>query len=195
MARTTVLARPEPVRPRTLVVASLFGTGAAVMVFLGLMAVYVQRRAAALDAGREWYPEGVIELGPAGIMMTTLVFSSFTAQWAVQAVKNDDRPHGYVALGLTALFGAAVLNQFWFVYQDTAFTIDGSEAQLLFYVITGTFLVMLIAAMVFVAVTTLKALAGQFTRHNADAVVAAVVYWQAVVLMYGIVWYVIFITK
>ncbi len=192
---TTALPAAPAVRPRTVVVASVLATGAASMAFFGLIAVYLQRRSAAEAAGQEWFPEGVIELGPAGMMMMTLVLSSVTVQWALQAVRADDRPHGFVALGLTLLFGAAVLNQFWFVYQDIGFTVDGSEAQLLFYVVTGAFIVLLLVAMLVVALTALRALAGQFNSHHVDGVQAAVVYWHAVVLMYGIVWYAIFITK
>ncbi len=192
---TTALPVAEPVRPRTVVVASVIATGAATMAFLGLVAVYITRRAAAVDAGQEWFPEGAIELGPAGMMLVTLVMSSVTVQWAVQAVRAEDRAHGFVALGLTLLFAAAVLNQFWFVYQDAGFTIDGSEAQLLFYVITGAFIVMLVVAMLFVALTALRALAGQLNSRHVDGVQAAAVYWHTVVVLYGIVWYVIFVTK
>ena len=192
---TTALPAPEPVRPRTVVVASMFATGAATMGFLGLIAIYVHRRAATIEAGGEWFPEGVIELGPAGMVLMTMAMSMVTAQWSIQAVRAEDRPHGYIALALTLLFGAAVLNQFWFIYQDVGFTIDGSEAELLFYVVTGSFLVALSVAMLAVTLTTLRALAGQFQSRHVDGVQAAVLYWHAVALMYSIVWYVIFVTK
>lgn len=192
---TTTLPIAEAARPRTVVVASVLVTGAATMAFLGLVAVYIDRRAAALASGQEWFPEGSIELGPAGMMMLTLVLSSVTVQWAVQAVRTDDRPHGLLALGLTLLFGVAVVNQFWFVYQNTGYTVDGSEAQLLFYVVTGAFVVMLVVAMLFVALTALRALAGQSNSRHVDGVQAAAVYWHTVVVLYGVVWYVIFITK
>jgi cytochrome c oxidase subunit 3 len=192
---TTALPASQPTRPRTLVVGSVLATAAATTGFLGLIATYLQRRAAAVSAGEEWFPEGSIELGPAGMILITLVLSAVTAQWAVQAVRNDDRPHGYLALGLTMLFGAAVLNQFWFVYQDVGFTIDGSEAQLLFYVVTGAFVVLLVVAMLFVALTALRALAGQLSNRHVDGVQAAAVYWHTVVVLYGIVWYAIFVTK
>jgi heme/copper-type cytochrome/quinol oxidase subunit 3 len=192
---TTALPVPEAVRPRTVVVASVLATGAAAMAFLGLIAIYITRRAAATASGEEWFSEGAIELGPAGMMMLTLLLSSVTVQWAVQAVGDDDRPHGLMALGLSLLFGVAVLNQFWFLYQDTGFTIDGSEAELLFYVVTGAFIVMLMVAMLFVALTALRALAGQLNSRHIDGVQAAAVYWHTVVVLYGVVWYAIFITK
>ena len=192
---TTALPAPEAVRPRTVVVATLLTSGAAAMGFLGLIAVYLHRRSLATAAGEEWFPEDSIELGPAGMMMATLVLSAVTVQWAVQAVRADDRPHGFLALGLTVLFGAAVLNQFWFVYQETGFTVDGSEAQLFFYVITGSFIALLVAAIVFIALTTLRALAGQFNPNHVDGVQAASIYWHTVVVLYAILWYAIFITK
>lgn len=192
---TTTLPAAEAVRPRTVVVASVLATGATFMGFLGLIAIYLRRRSTAMSAGQEWFPEGAVELGPAGMMLITLALSVVTMQWAVQAVRDDDRPHGFIALGLTLLFGAAVLNQFWFVYQNTGFTIDGSEAQLLFYVVTGAFIIALVAAMLFVALTSLRALAGQLNSRHIDGVQAAAVFWYSVVLMYGLVWYVIFVTK
>jgi cytochrome c oxidase subunit III len=192
---TTALPASQLTRPRTLVVGSVLATAAATTGFLGLIAIYLQRRAAFVSGGEQWFPEGSIELGPAGMILMTLVLSAVTAQWAVQAVRNDDRPHGYLALGLTMLFGAAVLNQFWFIYQDVGFTVDGSEAQLLFYVVTGAFVVLLVAAMLFVALTALRALAGQLNSRHVDGVQAAAVYWHTVVVLYGVVWYAIFVTK
>ena len=118
--RTTALPAAEATRPRTVVVGALLATGAVFMAFAALVAVYVQQRQSAQAAGQEWFPEGSVELGPAGMMMMTLVLSMVTVQWAVQAARTEDRPHGFIALGVTLMFGAAVINQFWFVYQDTA---------------------------------------------------------------------------
>lgn len=193
--RTTALPAPEAPRPRTIVVGALFGTGAAFMAFASLVAVYVQQRQQARSAGEEWFPADSIELGPAGMMMMTLMLSAVTVQWAVQAARAEDRPHGFIALGVTLMFGAAVLNQFWFVYQDTAFTIDGGRAELLFYAVTGSFIAMLVSAMAMMTVATVRSLLGPFGRELAHAVQAAAVYWHTVVLCYFLVWYIVFITK
>ena len=192
---TTALPAPAAARPRTVVVGVLLATAAAFMAFASLVALYVQQRQQARAAAEEWFPADSIELGPAGMMMMTLVFSAVTVQWAVQAARAEDRPHGFVALGVTLLFGAAVLNQFWFVYQDTAFAIDGGRAELLFYAVTGSFIAMLIAAMVMLAVATVRSLLGPFGRELAHAVQAAAVFWHTTVLCYFLVWYVVFITK
>ena len=193
--RTTALPAAEATRPRTIVVGALLATGAAFMAFAALVSLYVQQRQAARAAGLEWFPEGTVELGPAGMMMMTLVLSMVTVQWAVQAARTEDRPHGFIALGVTLMFGAAVINQFWFVYQDTAFAIDGGRAQLLFYAVTGSFIAMLIAGMAMLAVTTIRSLMGPFGRELAHGVQAAAAYWHMLVLCYFLIWYVIFINK
>ncbi len=193
--RTTALPVPEATRPRTVVVGALLGAAAAFIVFAGLVSVYVQQRQAARAAGTEWFPEGSVELGPAGMMMMTLALSMVTVQWAVQAARTEDRPHGFIALGVTLLFGASVVNQFWFVYADTGFAIDGGRAELLFYAVTGSFVAMLIIGMAMMVVATVRSLMGPFGRELAHGVQAAAAYWHMCVLSYFIVWYVVFITK
>ena len=193
--RTTALPAAEATRPRTVVVGALLATGAVFVAFAALLAVYVQQRQQTRAAGEEWFPAGSIELGPAGMMMLTLALSVVTVQWAVQAARAEDRPHGFIALGVTLMFGAAVINQFWFVYQDSAFAIDGGRAELLFYAVTGSFIAMLIGAMTMLAVTTIRSLMGPFGRELAPGVQAAALFWHMCVLCYFLVWYVVFITK
>ena len=193
--QTSALPAAGPTRPRTFAVGALLGTGAAVVTFCSLVAVYVQHRQQTETAGGEWFPEGSIEMGPAGMMMMTLALSSVTVQWAVQAARAEDRPHGFLALGVTLMFGAAVLNQFWFVYSDTGYAIDDSTAALLFYVVTGAFIVMVVTAMAFLTVTTLRSLLGPFGRELAHNIQAAATFWHAMVLCYFLVWYGVFITK
>ncbi len=193
--KTTNLPAPGLVRPRTLMVGSLFATAATVIAFCTLVAVYVQQRQHARSIGAEWFPAGTIEMGPPGMMMMTLVLSVVTAQWAVQATRAQDRPHGYIALATTLLFGTAVLVQFSFVYQSTGFEIGVGIASLLFYTVTGSFVVLLVVAMIFMVVTTVRSLVGPFESHRADAVQAAAFFWHGGVACYFLVWYVVFITK
>ena len=193
--QTTALPAAGVHRPRTFAVASLLSTVATVVAFLSIILVYVQQRQATRANGEEWFPEGSIEMGPPGMMLMTFILSIFTVEWAVQAARAEDRPHGLLALATTLLFGSAVLNQYWFVFQDTAFEIDASQAQLLFYVANGSFIAILIAAMAFLAATTLRSLIGRFNEEQAHAVRSAAVFWHATVLCFFIVWYVVFVTK
>ena len=195
MTTTARLPAPALRRPRTVLVGTLFASASAAMVYFGILAIYVSRRAEARELGIEWFPEGVVELGPSGWIFWTLIMSSFTVQWAVQAIQNEDRPNAYVALGLTGLFGAAVFNQMWFILNDTGFTLNGSEGQFLFFVLNGTFITFLILAMAFLFLTALRALFGQYSPRQNDGVPAAAMFWHTVAAMYWITWIAVYVTK
>jgi heme/copper-type cytochrome/quinol oxidase subunit 3 len=185
----------EPPRPRTLLVGTAFATAATLMFFAGLFSLYLQRRSDALAAGREWIGEGVISLVPGGMMMTTMAMSAVTMQWAVYAIARDDRPRAYLALGLTGLFGVAVINQTVYLYTTMELVVSETLPALLIYLITGAHLVMLVVAIVFVALMAFRALAGQYSGRQADGVAAAAMFWHATVVVYALVYYGIYITK
>jgi len=194
-ATATGLPSPEVARPRTVLVGTMFASATAFMAFVGVVLVYVSSRAEARADGAEWFADGTVELGPSGFIFATLILSIFTVQWAVQAVNNDDRKNALVALALSGLFGAAVFNQLWFIINDSGFALSANNAQFMFFVVLGTFVVFMISAVAFVVLTFLRALIGQFGPRKADSVAAAAFYWNTVVAMYAIAWYVIFVTK
>jgi heme/copper-type cytochrome/quinol oxidase subunit 3 len=194
-ALATGLPSAEVTRPRTVLVGTMFASAASMMLFLGVLVVYVSERADARSAGAEWFPSGTIELGPAGFVFATLILSIFTIQWAVQAINNDDRMNTFVALALSGLFGAAVFNQLWFIINDTGFALAADTAQFTFFLVNGTFVVFMIAAVAFVLLTFLRGLVGQFGPRKADSVAAAAFYWNTVVAMWAIAWYAIYVTK
>ena len=194
----TVTSRPPAPalrRPRTVMVGTLFASGASFMMFLALLGLYLSRRAEARDGGVEWFPEGVIELGPSGWIFWTLVLAAFTIQWAVQAIDNNDRPHAYVALAITGLFGAAVFNQLWFIINDTGFSLAGSESEFMFFVMIGTYITFLIVAVGFLFLMSMRALFGQYRPRQNDGVQAAAMFWHTVSAMYWVLWIAIFVTK
>ena len=174
---------------------ALVVTGTVVVAFCALLSLYVNYRQRTLAAGDVWFPSGTIEMGPPGMMLVTLVMSVVSLQWAVQAARAEDRPHGFIALGMTIFLGLAVINQFWFVYQDTNLAIDDSTASLMFYAVTGTFIAMLIAAIISVAVTGIRSLLGTFGDELGNIIWASSIFWNATAFCYALVWYVVFVTK
>ena len=76
MTTTARLPAPALRRPRTVLVGTLFASASAAMVYFGILAIYVSRRAEARELGIEWFPEGVVELGPSGWIFWTLIMSS-----------------------------------------------------------------------------------------------------------------------
>lgn len=187
---------PPPARPRVLYIATALATAASVMAFAGLIGIYLSARAATLSSGDPWLPEGVtIPLTPPNMAMLTLLLSAVTMHWAVDAVGKNDRPHAFLALGITALFGAAFLNAMSFQFTQMGLDIRGSEAAVLIYVITGAHMAMLIAAMVFAAVMAFRTLGGQYAGRDREGIGAAALYWHATIAVFAVIWYAIYITK
>ncbi len=203
MAESTlnVLPQAEATRSRTLLVGTAFASVAAIMVFVGLFAVYIsirQNNEFLVEnrlGGGLWFPEGAVQIAPGTMMMFTTWIGAFTMAWAVQAFRNDDRGHGYMALGATILMGAAVINQMAFAISDFALPVDRSLPALLLFTIYGAYIAFLGSAIAFVALMLVRAVTGQFNSTNADGIEAAAIYWFATVLVYLPVWYLITITK
>ncbi len=200
---TAMLTAPRLVRPRTVIVGTMFASAASAMAFMGLIGVYLVERADARATGAEWFAPGSIEMGPPGFVLATLILSVFTIQWALQAIKAGDRTNAYVALGLTAVFGAAVFNQLWFIIGDTGFALNGSgasgpvgqQAQFLFFMVNGAFAIFMIAAVAFLFLTFVRALVGQYSPLQSDGIAAAAMFWNTVVAMWAITWFVVYVTK
>jgi len=187
---------PPARRPRVLLLGAAFGAVAAALVVAAELAVYLQVRGQLAAAGDATFPEGVVlPLTPGSMGMLTLAMSLVTVSWAVYALQNDDRPHAYLAIGLTLLFGAAFINSTVYLYQQLAMGLTASAAGTLLYIVTGTHLVMVVVGMVFVSVMGFHALGGQLTGRDAEGMSAAALYWYITVAVYVVIWYGIYITK
>ncbi len=205
MTDTPALPAPaELPRPRTLLVGTAYATVATVMVFVGLFGIYFAERSAVLakapeaSRGTAWIATGTISLVPGGMMMGTMALSVVTMAWAVYAIRRDDRPRAYLALGLTALFGVSVINQTVFYYKSMGLTIVGENASLqalLIFVITGAHLVMIAAGVVFLALMAFRALAGQYSSRQSDGIMAASIFWYAIVAVYTVIYFGIYVAK
>ena len=201
--QTAVQAPPvaEVARNRTLLVGAAFAAMSSIMVFVGLFAVYIsirQNNEFLVEnrlGGTLWFPEGAVQIAPGTMMMFTTWAGGLFMAWAVQAVRNDDRRNAYVALGLTILMGAAVINQMVFAIQDFGLPIDRSTPALMLYIIYGSYIVFLSIAIIFVLLMMIRAIAGQFNSKNADGIEAAAIYWYSTIIVYLPVWYLITITK
>lgn len=191
----------EITRNKTLLVGSAFASVSVIMFFIGLFGVYIairQNNEFLVEnrlGGFLWFPEGAVQIAPGTMMMFTTWIGAFTIAWAIQAIRNDDRRNAYIALSVTILMGAAVINQMVFAIQDFALPIDRSTPALMLYVIYGSYIVFLATAIIFVLVMMIRALAGQYNSMNADGFEAAAIYWYSTVVIYLPIWYLITITK
>ena len=196
MALPSLAPPPAARRPRVLVVGTAFATAAVLMAFAGMLGTYLLQRSAAVTGGGDWLPEGAsLPLTQPNVMMLGLIMSSVTMGWAVQAVRNDDRNNTYLALGLTIVLGVAYLNMSFYLWSLMGLDIDASAQAVLIYGISGAHMAMALAAMLFVGFMAFRALGGQYTSRQHDGIVAASVFWHAMVVVYAFIWYAIYVVK
>lgn len=198
MAADAALALPPaapPARPRVLLVGTVLATGATLMAFAGLLGLYLSQRAAVLAQGGTWLPEGTqIPLTPGGIGMVTMLLSGVTIWWAVDAVGRNDRPSAYLALGLTIMFGLAVINATSFLYTQMDLLVS-TKVGLLIYTLTGAHLAMIVAGLVYAAVMTFRTLGGEYHGKDREGLVSAALFWYATIVVNAAIWYAVYVTK
>ena len=115
--------------------------------------------------------------------------------WAVQAVSNNDKVNSYLALGVTMVFGFAVIVMQTYLWGLMGADISANVQSVLLYTITGGWVAMLVIAIGFVALMAFRALAGGFSARQHDGITAAAVFWYAMVAVYALIWIAIYVTK
>jgi cytochrome c oxidase subunit III len=162
-----------------------------VMFFGGLFAAYFNLRANA----PQWPPEEFAHtlkilpfVGPATIL---LIISSFTCQWAVWAIRRDDRTVFIRGMAVTVVLGIVFL-----LMQITDYAFLGSEGLTLasgqfgttYYTLTGFHGAHVFGGVVMLSVILYRGMAGQFSGRHYDAVEGASLYWHFV----DVVWILLF---
>ena len=162
-----------------------------VMFFGGLFAAYFSVRANAT----QWPPEEFHDtlkilplVGPATVL---LIASSFTCQFAVWAIRRDDRTAFLRAMTVTVGLGITFL-----LMQATDYSALGSEGMTLssgtfgttYYTLTGFHGAHVFGGVVMLSVVLYRGMAGQFSSRHHDADEAASLYWHFV----DVVWILLF---
>ena len=191
MATATALPAPLQPRRRELICGSAFAAAGAVAVMATLIGYYLAARNA---GGADWLTANTVPLTQPNMQALTLAMSMVTMQWAVHAIVRDDRPHTFVALGVTLLLGAAFVNQSFFLFKQAGVKLDQPEGPL-FYAVTAGSLAMIVAGMIFIALMAFRALGGQFSSRQPDGIAAAAVFWYASCAVYAVVWVAVYIMK
>jgi heme/copper-type cytochrome/quinol oxidase subunit 3 len=198
-AEIEILSEAPPAelsRPRVLLVGTALASGAAAMVVLTLIGLYLRLRGQVISAGDTWLPEEAnIQLSPGRMGLVTLLLSADTAAWAAWALRRYDRMHALLALGVTSLFGVAFIVGTVFGWQQLGLGIGDSTQALLIYTITGLHVAMVGVGLLFFLVMGFRAAGGQLTGRAAEGVTAAVLFWYVTIAVYAVVWYGIYVTK
>jgi heme/copper-type cytochrome/quinol oxidase subunit 3 len=183
-------ASPAPARRGVLLTGTMLVIVAGTMLIGGLIAAYFEAREAVVAGGGDWAPEAP-ELPNVALAVTyvALLLSSFTAQWAVSAIKVGERRQTYVAVGVTMLLGLAFVNGLSFCYTQLGLAAGESTYANLVYAVSGTHLLLVIGALVLFVVMGFRVLGGQFGAGNAEFVVSAVAIWHFVVAAGAVVYW------
>ncbi len=168
-----------------------------IMFFSGLFAAYFSVRATAVT----WPPPTQdpamaenfnLHAEPwfAFILTVILVMSSFTCQFAVWAIRRDDRT-GYIrntavtlVLGIVFLLGQA------YDYATLGFGLSDGVFGTTFYTLTGFHGAHVFGGVIMLSVILYRGLAGQFSSRHHDAVEGTSLYWHFV----DVVWIALFST-
>jgi heme/copper-type cytochrome/quinol oxidase subunit 3 len=183
-----------PPRPRVLVVGTVAALIAASLPLLGIVGIYLARRADVINAGEEWFDSAVsLPLTQSTMILGTFALSLFSVAWLVDALKRDDRQHAYIAAALSLMFGLAIVNQGTYLLGNTGAE-AATESGLLVLTITSYHLVLTLIGMGFLSVVFFRSLFGQY-RKIPDGATAAATWWAGVSLLWVLIWYVVYVTK
>ena len=189
MTALAALPPAAPPRRNVALVGTIFAVAAGAMLVAGLLASYFGARQAAHANDHEWVDPSTIPNVALLVAYTTLLMSSFTAQWAVSAIKVDDRRQGYLALGTTLLLGAGFINALSFSWTELGQAAgDGAFADHM-YAVTVTHLFLVVAAIVLFVVMAFRVLGGQYGPRNSEFVASAAAFWHFVVLAGVVIWW------
>lgn len=187
---------PTPPRPRVLLMGTAAVGAAIVMLFGGMLAVYLSLREQAGGTTATWLPDGAAVPGiAANMMLVGMGALCVMAQWAVYAMARGDRRNAAYALVLAVVFAASVINAQAFIWTEMGLGVADSRYAVVFYAITGTFLAVLAGGLVMGLVAAFRAWGGRYSaeRHEGLSAFALVCYVLAAV--FTAVWLVVYVVK
>ena len=184
---------PLPAPRRQVLVGTTLASVAMMMLTGGMLAIWVLQRNRHIDLEGTWVPNGVvIPEVPSNVMLISFLAIAVFAQWIVYSAKRGDRPHTALALGLLALVALLIINAQAFVYSQMGLAISDGTYAVMFYAVTGMFMLIMIAGVVFTAVAAFRFIGG---REDNELLSALAIYWYATSAVYCAIWFVVYVTK
>ena len=194
-------AAPAPSPKRQLFVGTALISSAIAMFFAGMIAVYLKFRDAtpyfknaSNKSSHLWVPKGIeIPQVPSNIMMITMAFACVLISGAIVSAKQNNQTSTAIMLFLSAVMAIATINAQALIYKRMAMSLRGGTFEVLFYTITGAFMVCLIGALVYTLTTAFRYLGGRNKDH--DVVISLATYWYVITTVFAVIWLVIYVTK
>ena len=162
-----------------------------VMFFAGLFAAYFSTRA----ANKPWPPAEFDQiLNPFSIILVAtviLIASSFTCQFAVWAIRRNDRRGFLRNIAVTFVLGVIFLLLQAYDYSllfEEGMTIGSGPFGTTYFTLTGFHGAHVFGGVLMLGVVLYRGMSGQFSSRHHDAVEAASLYWHFV----DVVWIFLF---
>jgi cytochrome c oxidase subunit 3 len=138
---------------------------------------------------RPWPPKGVNIDNYLGTMLTvTALMAGVTVEWAVHAIRREDKSQSAFALAVTAVFGMAILNLLWYLGRTVGFGPGASPFAVVFFALLSasgfTFLVGVVVAILAMA----RTLGRQMSPAGHEMLRATALYWHFAVVAWLAVW-------
>ena len=124
-----------------------------------------------------------------------LVLSSITMQYAVWQIQKGNQGGMLWGLFISLALGVVFLAAQLYDYTQLHFRADDTIYGTTFYTLTGFHGAHVAGGALFIAVVTVRALGGQFTSENHEAVEAASMYWHFVDVVWIALFTVLYIIK
>jgi cytochrome c oxidase subunit III len=171
-----------------------------VMFFAGLFAAYFNVRATApawppipptvTEELAERFHHLKAEPWLAIVLTAILVLSSFTCQFAVWAIRENNRTGFIRNIAVTVILGIIFLIGQVYDYTTLGFGLADGVFWTTFYTLTGFHGAHVFGGVIMLAVLLYRGMAGQFSARHHDAVEATSIYWHFV----DVVWIALFST-
>jgi cytochrome c oxidase subunit 3 len=192
---------PRAPRRQVFVATAIVSSGMAMMV-AGMLGVWMKFRAAAplrassdgLYQIKDWLPKDItIPEVAANTMFITFFVACLMAQWAVYSARRNDSGHRSMALGITAVIGVAIVNAQVAVWSQMDIGVRDGAYQTMFYAITGTVVVLVIAGIAFSVAAFFRSFGGR--ADDQQVVSAHALYWYVLTAVFTAVWFLVYVQK
>lgn len=193
---TEALPPTAVVHPRRQFVATGFAVAAGAMMVAGALAFYMARRhASGSTPGLDWLEGHSVPNPQFDYALLTLLASVVTAHWALWASRRRETGHAWLAIAITLLFGFGFLNMVVFSFNRMELAAGSGEWANLAYATSGLALALVVLAMFYLGLMSLRSLGGSVGRSGSTPLGAAVFFWDFAVVAWTATWYVVFVVK
>jgi heme/copper-type cytochrome/quinol oxidase subunit 3 len=136
-----------------------------------------------------WPPKGVKIDNYLGTMLSiTALMAGVTVEWAVYAIRKEDKSQSAFALGITAVFGLAILNLLWYLGRTVGFGPGKSAFAVIFFALISASGFVFLTAIVVAIVAMARTLGRQMSPASHEMLRATAMYWHFAVVTWLSVW-------